>query len=246
MTGRRARRSSPENHDRWLVSYADFITLLFAFFVVMFASTHTDRARAKAVSVAVDEALREGGVKSILGGHGAAKDHPPHAQPHSSPPPNGDLKSSLQVLTRELDQEIKDQKVKLGLEDRGLVISLQEAAFFPSGEASIKPATYPILDKLARVLRKLPNPLRLEGYTDSVPINNSRFRDNWELSAARSIAMLHLLNERFQIEADRMAIVGYADTKAAEPESTPEARARNRRVDVVVVSPFGMQAEAAQ
>jgi chemotaxis protein MotB len=250
----RRRRPAPENHERWLVSYADFITLLFAFFVVLFASTHADRSRAKAVSVAVDEALRDGAlspaVESILGGRGASKGHAPQAPPHSAPPhPAGsheDLHSSLRVLARELEHEVKDQKVKLSLEDRGLVISLQEAAFFPSGEDTIKPASYPIMEKLARVLRKLPNPLRLEGHTDSVPINNSRFRDNWELSAARSIAMLHLLNERFQIDADRMAIVGYADTQAAEPETTPEARARNRRVDVVVVSPFGMQVEAAR
>ena len=258
----RKRQGKDENHERWLVSYADFITLLFAFFVVLFASTQTDKARAKAVSDAVDRALRDGalssGVAAILGGEPKSKSNGtvPSLKPnnkeravqdHSSPgEATTDLTASMQVLAHELEQEIKDQKVKLKLEERGLIVGLEEAAFFPSGEDTIKPASYPILEKLARVLGKLPNPLRLEGHTDSLPINTSRFRDNWDLSAARSVAMLHLLNERFGIDSQRMAIVGYADTQATEPNDTAEGRARNRRVDVVIVSQFGMRAEPQQ
>jgi chemotaxis protein MotB len=235
---------------------------LFAFFVVLFASTQTDKSRAKAVSAAVDRALRHGalspGVAAILGGEPKSKSNdntPPvqsdkkeqRPQEHSSPPEaSPDLTASMQVLAHELEQEIKDQKVKLKLEERGLVIGLEEAAFFPSGEDTIKPTSYAILEKLARVLVKLPNPLRLEGHTDSVPINTSRFHDNWDLSAARSVAMLRLLSERFEIDSQRMAIVGYADTQATEPNDTAEGRARNRRVDLVIVSQFGMQAEPQQ
>ena len=252
MRGRR-RQASHENHERWLVSYADFITLLFAFFVVMFASAQMDRAKAKEVSDAVERALSEGTlpakVAAMLGEK--AKDKPTTPKPQSKEKQAqqasaADLTASMEVLARELHQEIKDQKVKLRLEQRGLVVGLEEAAFFPSGEDEIKVASYPILEKLARVLNKLPNPLRLEGHTDSVPINTSRFHNNWELSAARSIAMLKLLNERFQVAADRMAIVGYGDTEASDSNDTPEGRARNRRVDVVIVSQFGMRAEPPQ
>ena len=253
----RRRHAGGENHDRWLVSYADFITLLFAFFVVLFATTQTDKSRAKAVSAAVDRALRDGAlaprVVAILGGESSDKGRGQAGQERSRPgdtpsahsEPGADLQATMQTLAAELEQEIKDQKVRLRLEQRGLIISLEEAAFFDSGEDAIKPASYPILERLTRVLSKLPNPLRLEGHTDSVPINNSRFHNNWELSAARSIAMLRLFEERFGIEAARMAIVGYADTNASEPDTTPEGRARNRRVDVVVVSQQGMQAESA-
>ncbi len=253
------RQHSPENHERWLVSYADFITLLFAFFVVLFASTQTDKGRAKAVSAAVDRALREGAlapkVVAILGGassqkgRGDAIQHPPQTnEPRRADPPtdqsySAELKATMQVLAGQLQQEISDQKVKLRLEERGLIIGLEEAAFFASGEDAVKPSSYAILEKLARVLNKLPNALRLEGHTDSVPINNSRFHDNWELSAARSIAMLRALKERFGIDAGRMAVVGYADTEATEPDTTPEGRAHNRRVDIVVVSPYGMRLE---
>jgi chemotaxis protein MotB len=256
MTAKR-RHAPGESHERWLVSYADFITLLFAFFVVLFATTQNDKSRAKAVSEAVDRALREGAlapkVVAILGGESSNKGrgHPaqPRPQSNESGAPeteaSADLRATMQALAADLQQEIKDQKVRLKLEPRGLIIGLEEAAFFDSGEDAIKPSSYPILEKLAQVLSKLPNPLRLEGHTDSVPINNSRFHDNWELSAARSIAMLRLLRERFAIESGRMAIVGYADTNASEPETTPEARARNRRVDVVVVSDYGMRAESS-
>jgi len=249
------RHGSGENHERWLVSYADFITLLFAFFVVLFASTQSDKTKAKQVSAAVDRALRDGAlspkVAAILGNDSKSKadnsgtpfrQHPPTPDIKAVP----DLAASMQVLANDLQQEIKDQKVKLKLEQRGLIVGLEEAAFFSSGDDAIKPTSYPILEKLARVLGKLSNPLRLEGHTDSIPINTMRFHNNWELSAARSIAMLRLLNERFGIDAGRMAVVGYADTAGSEPDTTPEGRARNRRVDIVIVSQYGMQAEPAR
>ena len=253
MTHKKQHRRG-ENHDRWLVSYADFITLLFAFFVVLFASTQTDKNRAKAVSEAVDRALRDGAlsprVAAVLRGGAANRndDNVLRRKPASEKPldvrNSGDLRASMALLAKELDPEIRDQKVKLRLEERGLIIGLEEGAFFASGDDAVKPASFSILDKVARVLGKLPNPLRFEGHTDSVPINNSRFRDNWDLSAARSIAMLRLFNERFGIEVSRMAVVGYADTAATEPNTTAEGRARNRRVDIVVVSAYGMRSEA--
>ncbi len=246
----RSHQQSQENHERWLVSYADFITLLFAFFVVLFASTQTDKARAKQVSDAVDRALRDGALSphmaAILPGQGKPATHQSKSSEpaaHAGAARSPDLEASMQVLARELKQEIQDQKVKLKLEERGLVVGLEEAAFFPSGEDVVTATAYPIVEKLARVLGPLPNPLRLEGHTDSVPINTSRFRNNWELSAARSIAMLRLLQDRFGIDPSRMAIVGYADTEATESNATAEGRARNRRVDVVIVSQFGMRTE---
>jgi chemotaxis protein MotB len=95
-------------------------------------------------------------------------------------------------------------------------------------------------------LNQLPNSLRLEGHTDSLPISNVRFRSNWELSAARSIAMLRTLNERYRVERSRMAVVGYADTYAASSNTSEEGRQRNRRVDIVIVSDAGMRVEPGQ
>ncbi len=264
MPVRRKRHSSGENHERWLVSYADFITLLFAFFVVMFASTQTDKSRAKAVSDAVRKALSNGSMPpklaAILGGtagetgRGNAMMRGPGGQkpvkeaikPAPPPPQAVDLAASMKILSSQLGPEIERQDVELRLEQRGLVIGLKQAAFFPSGGDTIDPAVYPVVGKVAAVLNGLPNMLRLEGHTDSIPINTPRFKSNWELSAARSIAMLRLLRENFGVQRDRMAIVGYADTAGIDSNDTEAGRGRNRRVDIVILNEFGMRVEPRQ
>lgn len=253
---RRPKKVQPENHERWLVSYADFITLLFAFFVVMFASSQKDKVRAKEVSEAIQEALQTGAVAPefawILGGpkaSGQARSHTLEKAPQKpvsiQQPELADLHRSLMLLSAQLRDDVRAGAVQLKLERRGLVISLKAASFFPSGEDNIDPSRYPTIAKVAAVLNQLPNPLRLEGHTDSLPIRNSRFRSNWELSAARSIAMLRLLSDKFDVTRDRMAIVGYAETLALHSNDTEAGRAANRRVDIVVLSEYGMSAEPA-
>jgi chemotaxis protein MotB len=149
----------------------------------------------------------------------------------------------LHYLSRELEKEIQAGKLQVRLESRGLVISLREAAFFPSGEDNIDPSTFPTIEKIAVTLRSLPNPVRLEGHTDSVPIHTARFRSNWQLSAARSIAMLEVLTRRFQIPESRLAIAGYADTAPLDSNDSAAGRARNRRVDLVILNQQAVAAE---
>jgi chemotaxis protein MotB len=250
-----ARQKKPEahvNHERWLVSYADFITLLFAFFVVMFASSQTDKAKAQKVSESVTNALDHGGVQAIvhevLGGtvdekgsgnamlKGPGGSEPKNVPLPPPPPINQELLPKLKYLNEALKDEIRAGKLEIKQEDRGLVISLQQAAFFPSGDDSIDPKTYEAIDKIATLFRDVPNPIRLEGHTDSQPIHTARFRNNWELSAARGVAMLELLNSKFGIPHDRLAVVGYADTVPKVSNDTEEGRARNRRVDIVILN----------
>src|SRR4029077_11351266 len=130
--------------------------------------------------------------------------------------------------------EVKNGKVTVNLGQRGLVVSLREAAFFASGDSTVSVASFPIMEKIALVIGPLANPLRLEGHTDSVPIHNSRFRNNWELSSARAIAMLEILSERYHVPRSRMAVGGYAENMPADSNDTEEGRAHNRRVDVVL------------
>jgi chemotaxis protein MotB len=117
-----------------------------------------------------------------------------------------------------------------------LVVSLRQATFFPSGGDEIAPETSGSMAKIANALRELPNPVRLEGHTDSIPIHNEHFRSNWELSAARSIAMLELFCEKYGLSRNRFAIAGYADTVPVDSNDTPEGRTHNRRVDVVILN----------
>jgi chemotaxis protein MotB len=122
------------------------------------------------------------------------------------------------------------------MEARGLVVSLRQATFFPSGEDTIDPATYSSLQKVATAISQLPNPVRLEGHTDAIPIHTARFRSNWDLSAARAIAVLDLLTARFKVPVQRLAIAGYAETIPIAANDTDEGRARNRRVDIVILN----------
>ena len=124
------------------------------------------------------------------------RENPNAASVRPHPP---DLAKSLDTLQKGLESELKNGKLQLRLEPRGLIISMREATFFASGDDAVAAASLPILAKIAAVVQALPNPVRLEGHTDSRPIHTSRFRSNWELSSARSIAMLELLRDRFQI-----------------------------------------------
>jgi chemotaxis protein MotB len=250
---RKKKHEAHANHERWLVSYADFITLLFAFFVVMFASSQTDKAKARAISESVTQALDKGGMQAavheVLGGTvdekgsgNAQMKGPGGSEPKNMPPPPPppadiqQLLPKLVYLNEALKAEIKAGKLEIRQEERGLVISMKQAAFFPSGDDTVDPATYEAIDKIANIFRDSPNPIRLEGHTDSRPIHTERFHNNWELSAARGIAMLDLLNTRFKIPHERLAVVGYADTFPTASNDTEEGRARNRRVDIVILN----------
>jgi chemotaxis protein MotB len=254
----RKQTAAHENHERWLVSYADFITLLFAFFVVMFASVQQDKNKAKEVSDSVREALEHGQLSAAIANvfgrssadHSKSKRASTAAAAPSAPPAQvthpPDLARSLDTLRQGLSADVRAGKIELKLESRGLVISLRESTFFASGDDQVAPVSLPILAKIVTVMRTLPNPVRLEGHTDSVPIHNSRFRSNWELSAARSIAVMEVLAERFGIPESRMAVAGYADNAPSDTNQTDEGRAHNRRVDLVLLTAEGQRAEPPQ
>jgi chemotaxis protein MotB len=254
---RRQKQAEAENHERWLVSYADFITLLFAFFVVMFASSQTDKGRAKQISEAVEKALADGKsvsvrpvVATILGGtvddkgQGNAQMKGPGGAQHAAkeaPPEILELAASLKSLSADLADEIKAGKVEVSMQPRGLVVSLQQTAFFPSGTDLLAAGSLTTIAKLADALKGLSNPIRIEGHTDAIPIHTERFHSNWELSAARAITMMDVLAKNFNIPYERMAIVGYAQTMPVASNDTEEGRARNRRVDMVILNNYAFR-----
>ena len=224
MTNRRYTRTP--SHDRWLVSYADFITLLFAVFVVLFASSQSGHSKARQVSESVKAAFE--GIDPV---HPAAQSNAPAVSKTSN-----SLQPSLQQLLQDLDSEIHSGKVQVQMGERGVTVSLSQATFFPSGADTLDPSTFPILEKVAALLRRLPNPVRFEGHTDSVPIHTPRYRSNWDLSAARAIAVMTRLQEQGRIAASRTAVSGYADTSPVDSNLSEVGRARNRRVDIVILN----------
>ncbi len=249
---RKKLRSQP-NHERWLVSYADFITLLFAFFVVMFATAQTDNAKARAVSESVNQALNGDSFKSafsmLLGGKkdmkgkGVSDQKKPGGEKLNAGARSGvTLTELLPILSEALQQEIQSGRLALRMTSRGITISFTQAALFPSGEDEIAPDFYATIQKIADAMNKVPNPARAEGHTDSVPIHNSRFRSNWELSAARSIALMELFT-KFGVARERLSIAGYADTDPIDNNDTEQGRQKNRRVDLVILNQNGAQGE---
>jgi chemotaxis protein MotB len=255
-----ARKKQEErvNHGRWLVSYADFVTLLFAFFVVMFAASQTDKSKAQAVSDSVKKALEgesfNNVVNVILGGNidrtgranaqkkGPGGDVQPAKPDDKKSQPMVELAPSLDILTKQLAPEIKAGKLQISMVPRGLAISFTQAALFPSGGDEIAQETYPSIRKIAEAMQKIPNPARMEGHTDAIPIHNSRFHSNWELSAARSIALLELI-KTFGVAKDRLSIGGYGDTNPVDDNNTEQGRAKNRRVDIIVLNQTGLKGE---
>jgi chemotaxis protein MotB len=243
------RKKHPEhvNHERWIVSYADFVTLLFAFFVVMFATANADRGKAGIVAAAVRAALNqtraasaspagEGGNNS---GNGKSQDQDASRLAKTM----GELMPSMELLKKELKPEIEKGNVELHMAARGLTISFKQAAFFDSGSDVVKASGFDTIEKVGHALLKIPNAVRLEGHTDNVPIATERFSNNWALSSSRAIAVLEVLTNRYQVSRSRLAIGGYADVAPVANNSTEEGRARNRRVDVVILSEYGSSNE---
>ncbi len=227
---RRHRSHGGSNHERWVISYADFVTLLFAFFVVLFATSNADKAKAKAMSESVKAAFSEKTYADVVSQASKA------GKAKVQQPPKEDLSATEALLRQQLKDEIHKGEIELRRESRGLVISFKQAGIFDSGEATVKGTALPSMAKLATVMEQIPNQVRLEGHTDNQPIYNDHFKNNWELSSARSIAFLQIITDKFHMPLRRLAVSGYADVVPIADNTTEVGRARNRRVDVVILS----------
>lgn len=212
-----------DNVERWMVSYADFITLLFAFFTVMYAISHVDTGKLEKFAASTKDAFNVNPVhkKQII---------------------EGIMPSSSKQLG--LEMEIKNALRSLGAGDyaevrqdeRGIILSLKDNILFESGKAEIKPLGIEILNAIASIVKKTSHMVLIEGHTDNVPIRNNMFPSNWELSTARAISVLNYLVKNYNLPPDRFAVSGYAEYKPVASNETPEGRAKNRRVDIVFLN----------
>ena len=238
----RRRREDHANHERWLVSYADFMTLLFALFVVLFASSHHDRKTIQSVSKAVKHGFQDMGAFSssdsaadnsrIMGPTSTGE-----ARPSTVPANAGiDMTELQRKLHKALGKEIERQEVVLRMTPEGFVISLHELGFFESGQAQLMPEAGDKIKRIAQVLTQYGLDMRVEGHTDNVPIHNAQFSSNWDLSTARAMVVAMMLVNESGIDPQRMSIAGYAQYHPSADNDTPEGRRANRRVDIVVVS----------
>ncbi len=230
-----------ENHERWLVSYADFITLLFAFFVVMYSVSSVNEGKFRTVSESIQAAL-----------------HPVTSPPQThSKIDIGDFKSSLipqmgpkTQFVQRLQTAVAIMKGQLApvsaakppaflSKDEGIVITIGDSTLFESGRADLRPEALPLLESLADPLLHPSEgmtiaSIRVEGHTDDVPIQTAQFPSNWELSSARAVMVVRVLTEVYGVNPVYFSAAGYGPVKPVTDNDTPEGRAKNRRVEIIV------------
>lgn len=242
----RVNRASQASHDRWLVSYADFITLLFGFFVVMYAFAKADTKKHHQVELAIGQAFQTMGMSPAdvqtsgaqTGGPQTNRQLPEAVVREQLLLPTevrDDLARIQRNLTHSLAPELQNRSISIQMTRDSLVISLREAGFFTSGSAAPKPETVPVLCQIAASLANSSYNLRVEGHTDNVPIHNAEFDSNWELSTARATRIARLFLALNAVPADRLSAAGYAEFHPVASNATAEGRAQNRRVDIVVM-----------
>jgi len=236
-------------HDRWLISYADFITLLFALFVVMFAAAKANQKKELEIAQSIDAAFKSLGIFPDATRKPASNLNALNGTEQPLTPMNivmgedvlspARVKDELDHLQRDLQQRLSNQvaqhTVSIQMGRDGLVISLREAGFFDSGSATPRPEALITLRQIAASLERTPYDLRIEGHTDNIPIHTASFDSNWELSSARATRIARLFLDLRTIPADRLSAAGYAEFHPVASNATPEGRASNRRVDLVVV-----------
>lgn len=258
---RKKRHEEHANHERWLVSYADFITLLFAFFVVLYSSSQVDKRKVGQLATAIQVAFQQ------LGVFETSNSKMPLAQGDNMPFQNvqvienvtrsGDLKHIVQSMSPDLANaslppalrsirddlekvlapEISKHVVAMELRREGLVVSLREVGFYESGSAELLPSADNAMDRLAQILATRPEDLRVEGHTDNVPIHTAKYSSNWELSSGRATELVKVFINKYGFTPERLSAAGYAEYHPVDSNDTPDGRSHNRRVDILILSP---------
>jgi chemotaxis protein MotB len=236
MAHRRRVREEQDNPDRWLVSYADFITLLFAFFVVMYAISAVNEGKYRVLSSALGSAF--GSAPETGKGADKVKLIAPLTKAHVSEVVHQESRQMTGIandLLQSLSPLVKEGKVRVTQTARGVNVEINASLLFSPGEANLTEESKKALQAIAVVLKDQRNDMEIDGYTDDVPISNSLFPSNWELSAVRagSVAREFVASG---IAENRLMVVGYGSNKPIMPNDSVENRARNRRVEVVILS----------
>jgi chemotaxis protein MotB len=271
MARKKKKEEEAENLERWLVSYADFITLLFAFFVTMYAISRVDEQKLGSAVESLQRAL--GSLIPVSITQRDAGAFPTKPSLGKAVVVSEELASKVlddqgefEKLAEDIKRQVEEAKggvdtfqggidkskgdqpgeIKFLIDSRGLVIRVHESFFFNSGQASLRPEVIPILKILGKSLEKIPNHIRIEGHTDHVPIHTPQFPSNWELSTARATTIIRYLLSYYRFKPDRLSATGYAEFHPIAPNTTPEGRLQNRRVDVVILSAKERETEPSE
>ena len=235
---RTAAHDDADGHERWVVSYADFITLLFAFFVVMYAISTLNEGKYRVLADSLVVAFRNDASPQPIIAQSVPR--------QTLPPPRPRTDVVRKQKTRELEDLamrinsamaplVQTGQVRLTQLPHGLAVEINASVLFAPGQATLQqPESIGALEAVAKLLAAAHQEIRVEGHTDHVPIASPLFPSNWELSSARASSVVRLFIAA-GIAPSRLAAVGYADHKPVEPNDTPEGRSRNRRVTLMIL-----------
>ncbi|MEW8507783.1 MAG: flagellar motor protein MotD [Candidatus Thiodiazotropha sp.] len=270
MSRRRKRKQEHVNHERWIVSYADFITLLFAFFVVMYSVSSVNEGKYRVLSQTLTEAFQEtsrslepiqvgelsrnpGNAMGIekessliqteqLQGPGSYQEQGLNMDQLTTMPSDEQQRLSFLAATIEdmLSDYVDQELVDVSFTEDRVIVNMKDKMLFPSASAHLSREAVTALRSISRVLKTVPNQLQVEGNTDNRPINNDEFASNWELSAARAASVVHLMS-RMGVEPQRMSAVGYAEHRPVAENKTEKGRAKNRRVSLIILGMNGRE-----
>lgn len=239
-----------ENTDRWMVSYADFVTLLFAFFVVMYAISSVNEGKYRVLSDTMTEAFKVapkspepiqiGKENKIISSQ--KQDNkivtpvkPIRVLPKSERTYEKEMKQIAETVSSAVQPLIDKGLIKVSQNKLWVEIEMNTSILFSSADSELEEEAYPALKALATVLKTLPNSIDVEGHTDNLPISNEMFPSNWELSAARAASVVHLFT-RYGVNPRRLSSIGYAEFRPISNNATEEGRLRNRRVKIVILA----------
>jgi len=255
---RRKRQEEHVNHERWLVSYADFITLLFAFFVVMYSISSVNEGKYRVLSDTLEAVFSDSSrsldpiqVGEIRKGQGESSPEPGSSgdkplnvieleviETYTPPPVSDEIIETIDNISEQFNHALSDmienEDVSIKRGEDWLELEIKSNVLFESGESRLERAAVPVVGKIADILNTSANPIQVEGFTDNNPIRTPKFPSNWELSAARAASVVHLLN-RYGVEPSRMSAIGYGEFKPIADNSTESGRQKNRRVVLVVL-----------
>jgi chemotaxis protein MotB len=220
-----------ENMERWLITYADLITLLLAFFIMMYTFSRQDAQKYQEVTDHL-RMIFTGGTGFMKTGTLASK-QPLEVLPHAAS--SGEVRERLQKELKAMNVANLEKSISVTVDERGVVIRIMDRAFFDEGRAELKDRAKSVLKQIVPTLVGNSNSVRIEGHTDNVPIRTAVFKSNWELSVTRATEVVRYLIEAHDFPPSRISATGYSEYRPVAPNDTSENRALNRRIEIILL-----------
>lgn len=255
MARRKKFEEGHSNHERWLITYADLITLLMIFFVVMYSMSNIDAKKYEELAKSLTSTFVPANISSGGGGGGAGGSvglgEDDQGLPEEEDPDPGDvidpeLQAAAEQIRRLLQEHGLESRVSVDIKERGVVIGLMNTVLFEPGSTRIKDDAVSTLVDIGKIAKNLDNYIRIEGNTDDVPMNTPQIPSNWELSVLRATEVLRLLIDQSGISPEKISAVGYGEYRPSFPNTSAENRSKNRKVDIVLLSSSFDKSESSQ